>query len=330
MLLEACCLCSFVWIYHLYLKSTIMYPSNNESLIFGQHQLASNHFIHPKVVNNPNAEIWLALGSLETRLGNNMFQYAANIGIMSLYKGPNTLKLCARPDSPLTLLENAVVGPLLLPPCSEVVMASVVDIPEWGYARYQDFAIPPCVGDLCAFTIKGYFQSFKYFNDCCSQAIRKTFQFKPDIAKKAAAVIRSSSSPINIGIHVRRGDMNRQGFYLRDPPLSYYKKAMDHFADIYGSIHYIIASDDPDWTETQPLFQGATILRGNDAPVDLAILAACHHVIMSRGTFGWWAAWLSGGKAVYYKNAFVMNHEENLGKVKLEDHYLPTWVAIDA
>ena len=35
--------------------------------------------------------------------------------------------------------------------------------------------------------------------------------------------------------------------------------------------------------------------------VDLAVLASCDHFIMSTGTYGWWAAWLTGGVVVYYK-----------------------------
>ena len=37
------------------------------------------------------------------------------------------------------------------------------------------------------------------------------------------------------------------------------------------------------------------------AAVDLAVLASCDHIIMSTGTYGWWAAWLTGGVVVYYK-----------------------------
>ncbi|ELT93801.1 hypothetical protein CAPTEDRAFT_49636, partial [Capitella teleta] len=35
---------------------------------------------------------------------------------------------------------------------------------------------------------------------------------------------------------------------------------------------------------------------------DLAMLAACDHVISSTGTFSFWAGWLSKGVVLYYKN----------------------------
>jgi len=95
---------------------TIYFPSNNEALLFGQHRLAQNCFVilQPEVKNNPRAELWIVLGSLETTLGNNMFQYATNVRIMAQYEGSNPLRACVRPDSPLTLLEEPMIGPLLL------------------------------------------------------------------------------------------------------------------------------------------------------------------------------------------------------------------------
>ncbi|ELT99702.1 hypothetical protein CAPTEDRAFT_41243, partial [Capitella teleta] len=48
---------------------------------------------------------------------------------------------------------------------------------------------------------------------------------------------------------------------------------------------------------------------------DLAILSSCDHVIMTVGTFGWWAGYLSRGQVIYYANYARMNstifHEIN-------------------
>jgi len=37
------------------------------------------------------------------------------------------------------------------------------------------------------------------------------------------------------------------------------------------------------------------LFEGDDAAEDMALLAACDHIILSLGTFGWWAAWLGAG-----------------------------------
>ncbi|ESO08600.1 hypothetical protein HELRODRAFT_110149 [Helobdella robusta] len=64
-----------------------------------------------------------------------------------------------------------------------------------------------------------------------------------------------------------------------------------------------------------------------DTAVDLAILSACQHVIMTVGTFGWWAGFLSGGTVVYYKNYPSPNTEIGSGFLA-EDYYPPNWISM--
>ena len=49
---------------------------------------------------------------------------------------------------------------------------------------------------------------------------------------------------------------------------------------------------------------------------------------MTIGTSGWWGGWLSGGEVVYKKDAFLMDHELNKGKVVVADHYPEEWVGL--
>ena len=317
--------------YSQYLSSTIELPSDNEYLIFGQHQLTDPN--QKKSVkdkkHNPNAVINIVIHSTEARLGNNMFQYASIYGI---YQSMDAAQkhLCVHPQHGLPFLEDAVVGPLV-DNCTHQELHNVKEIPDTKYATHYEVPFPGCEGSECSYALKGYYQSYKYFQGCCQDYIRSVFRFKPSIEEKATAVLRSVEPPIKIGIHVRRGDMTRRHFYLRDPPLSYYQNAMNHFADRYGSMQFLVASDDPDWCAQQPVFQNNDVLilrDNNNGPVDMAILSKCQHVILSRGSFGWWAAWLSGASAVYYKDVFVMEHPENKGKVKLEDHYPNHWIGM--
>jgi galactoside 2-L-fucosyltransferase 1/2 len=322
-LLEWLSLVTVVVTYHSYLQSTIDLPSDNEALIFGQHRLYERTITH-----NPNAKLTIVIRSTESRLGNNMFQYASSFGIVQDLSVRNPVNFCMDPAFYLPYLDEAVVGPLI-PNCTSKDVDKMLEIPDLKYASYHETKLPPCQREQCNYALKGYYQSWKYF-DKHKHTIRQLFQFKPQIQEKAKAYLAESTAPIKIGIHVRKGDMSRKDFYLRDPPLSFYQKAMDYFQDRYGSIQFIVASDDPDWCAAQPIFAKAQILRHHTAPVDMAILSLCHHVIISRGSFGWWAAYLTGSTAVYFKDAFVMEHPENLGKVKLDDHYPPTWVGIGA
>jgi hypothetical protein len=370
-------LTGIVLIYHSYLQSTIELPSDQEVLLFGQYRLnddnkkATASQQQQQQYENTNGKITVVIRSTGGRLGNNMFQYASSLAIVqdmqqtAKYK-TKSITICMHPDFGLPLLEEAVVGPFI-PKCSSnltTTSSSYYEIDDLAYGMYHEINLPPCiltVGDGtnkerqeagCSFALKGYYQSWKYF-DKYQATVRKAFQFKPAIQQQAHeyAINYLSTAPIHIGIHIRKGDMANNDFYLRDPPLSYYQRAMDHFADTYGSIHYFVVSDDPDWCAQQSIFfsngnaissnsaNTVTIVRHDhddsattpsSAALDMAILSQCHHVVMSRGSFGWWAAYLTASKAIYYKDMFVLDHTENLGKVKLEDHYPPHWVGLGA
>jgi hypothetical protein len=64
----------------------------------------------------------------------------------------------------------------------------------------------------------------------------------------------------------------------------------------------------------------------------MAILAGCDHMVMTVGSFGFWAAYLGadakGGEVVYYDSEFKMEHPTNKGNVVLEDYYPEGWVAM--
>ena len=51
------------------------------------------------------------------------------------------------------------------------------------------------------------------------------------------------------------------------------------------------------------------------------LLATCNHSIITIGTFGWWAAWLAGGRVVYYGD-FVNS------KRSILDHYPHDWISM--
>jgi len=88
------------------------------------------------------------------------------------------------------------------------------------------------------------------------------------------------------------------------------------------------------WCTTQALFQAldVTIIREpHPAGMDMAILASCQHLIVSVGTFGWWAGFLVGrgeGRVVYFRDQFDMGHKINRGNVVLDDYFPEQWHGI--
>ena len=73
------------------------------------------------------------------------------------------------------------------------------------------------------------------------------------------------------------------------------------------NVHFIVCSDGPDWCrrELQDRFPNVTVYH-DDFQKDLAILVECDHMILSKGTYGWWAAWLhGGGEGVMFDKPFI-------------------------
>ena len=111
-----------------------------------------------------------------------------------------------------------------------------------------------------------------------------------------------ADQPTLVGIQVRRGDKaNRaSGFVL--PEKDYFFRAMDHFRTKYKNVYFIAVSEDKNYIKQNIV--GADVLystSGSDI-LELTLLTLCDHIIMSVGTFSWWAAYLAGGDVVYYKD----------------------------
>ena len=135
--------------------------------------------------------------------------------------------------------------------------------------------------------MKGYYQSWRYFDDC-KKDIKRAFSFKPHIQKVAYKFLRDSirasfvdllekesdnedenemammTTILNIkpstikvttvGIHIRRGDMLRHvNFGYTLAPGSYIENAMKYFEDKYSllgeqnHVMFVVCSQDFDW-----------------------------------------------------------------------------------
>ena len=74
----------------------------------------------------------------------------------------------------------------------------------------------------------------------------------------------------------------------------YFQKAMKHFRDKWENVTFLVFSDNLSWCGRQSLFEAdnVQVIKGhseNAVTHDLAIMSACDGVILSLGTFGWWA-----------------------------------------
>ena len=111
---------------------------------------------------------------------------------------------------------------------------------------------------------------------------------------------------------------------------AYFFKAMRWMIGSMPSktVLFLVVSDDIAWCERFLSGSYVRVAPPASASVHLALLASCDHVIMSTGTFGWWGAWMAGGKVVYYKNYPAENSPLAKG-FNRTDFFLPSWVALD-
>jgi len=197
--------------------------------------------------------------------------------------------------------------------------------------------------------VVGYFQSWRYFR-AVDDRVRSEFRFRRHIADAASDVLRRLTDEqtrlhgdvVLVGVHVRRNDMalehhRRRGYTVADE--HYVRRAINYVADRVATESnatalFVVCTDDADWARrnvhsaSNPVvFVSSSHRRA--AAVDLAVLAACHHVITTVGTFSWWAGYLHrpDGITVYYAG-FPKPGTEIGNHFRAEDFFPPGWIGL--
>jgi len=309
------------------------------------HQKNSVQFIrsshHISKAKDDSIELWKATDKLITcqlhgRLGNMMFAYASLVGIA--WRSDRT------PALPVNHFLRSVfhVRAAVLPQR----WSRVIKLSESRAGAY-DVQLEQFQSDKELLELVGYFQSWKYFINI-EHEIRAEFTFRHHLAASVDTFIQSAVNEnygpqvhrrdvILIGVHVRVSDMTfeanvERGYSIATP--DYFTAAMQLYQNRFPRerLLYILATDDEKWCRNNfPYkFSGKSPIVHTAAGPDvqnLAVLAACNHTIITVGSFGWWAAWLSNGITVYYKN-FPRFNSSLADEYVHEDYYPDKWIAI--
>jgi galactoside 2-L-fucosyltransferase 1/2 len=187
--------------------------------------------------------------------------------------------------------------------------------------------------------VRGYFQSYKLFA-FVEKEIRILYTFKHDLYAHAQSllynIMKTFPTAVNnivfVGVHVRMGDLNMVWY---SDPLKYLTSAMNMYRNNYtGMVHFVVCSDSPQWCrQNLRNISDVTLVSGNQAIQDLAILSHCNHSIITFGSFGWWGAYLSGGNTVYFKDYQQPEYMEWISDHKITyypwDLYPMHWIGLD-
>lgn len=142
-----------------------------------------------------------------------------------------------------------------------------------------------------------------------------------------------------IGIHVRRSDLLKPSnieFGYKSADADYIEKAIKFIAHRLHDKHLtlLLLGDDLAWNQNfssylKNVFDEFHIvaLPPRSPAIDLCILTLCDHVIMTVGTFGWWAAYLSPGLKIYQLEQVTNASEISLG-FNSGDYFPPDWIGL--
>ena len=148
-----------------------------------------------------------------------------------------------------------------------------------------------------------------------------------------------SKSMISVGVHVRRSDFlweNSKRMGIVTAGKDYIVKAMKFMKkkleNEKKSIKFLMLGDDFLWNrenfENEKEFD-VVFLKPNENPaIDLCILSICDHIIMTTGTFGWWAAYFNKGTKVYSKFQVRPNSPLANAAEPFEEFFPPDWIGL--
>lgn len=249
------------------------------------------------------------------RLGNQMFQIAATIGISKNnyldYIFPHWYCNYTNKDYTVFFKNKLPIGKI----------TTQKTIRE-NFFHYTDIKVIDKKENTDLF---GYFQSEKYFVNY-RNLILQYFTPTDDLYKKIydqyGMILENTCS-----IHIRRGDyLNLQHIH---PVLTkeYYIKAID---ELYGNekknIKFIFFSDDILWCKQNFDFGNSIFIDSNDEIFDIFLMSKCENNIISNSSFSWWGAWLNqryDKKVVAPKKWFGNNVKNNT-----RDLYPNDWILL--
>ncbi len=222
------------------------------------------------------------------RLGNQLYEYAALVGI-GLELGYD---IAIPPLGRHGLGECFEITAPILTARDERRLRHVFEEPAIGYSpRYR------AIEDHT--DLRGFFQSPRYFPP--RAVLTAELTFRPALVVAANTVLapwRAAGRPI-VGVTVRRGDyqLHPEQFL----PLwagSYYDDAIEHLAPLDPV--FLVSSDEPAWCRERFVGDQFVVVDSISDQAQLAMLTACDHLILANSSFAWWAAWLNdrGGTVI--------------------------------
>jgi len=240
------------------------------------------------------------------RIGNQMFQYAALVGVskktgfdygITIHKSDDIWN-CFNLDDIFELDIKPFEGEITNQYC------------EPYYSFCDDIFNIPDNTD-----IHGYFQSTKYFEHCHDEILRQ-FTFKQEHLSKVKQYGTNFTS-----IHVRRGDYIGSGNFYACHMMNYYNKA----CDIIGDDKYLVFSDGIDWCNDNFVGDKFVVVDDLNDYESLCLMSRAKNNIIANSSFSWWASYLNPNpnKRIVAPIKWFGDLQRNV-----EDLYMGNWILV--
>jgi len=224
------------------------------------------------------------------QLGNQMFQYAATLGI-ARYTGV-TFTIPDHNEVVVDSLGNRLRIELF--DCFDIKPDNTGILKTDYVLSEKGFEFDPTIlhsSRETDYTLYGFFQTERYFKHCARELRKEQFVFKKKIVDECKEIVESCFND-PIALHIRRGDFLINSGNHYNQSLEYYEEALKKFD---ADRQVVIFSDDPDWCMEQELFSSDRFIvsSGNGPYHDLYMMTQCNDFIIANSTYSWWGAWLA-------------------------------------
>lgn len=275
------------------------------------------------------------------RLGNQMFQYAALVGIAKQCGFDFRIPDCSKAERfEYYGGQSIVCENHHLQHCFEMLHCGdrygLIEGDEVELHDSHEFCeelFKECPNHI---TLNGYFQTEKYFKNA-EKLLRLDFRFKKHINDLVDSHFEDhlKDNPVSLVVRNFNPGFDYPGCEKNhyNLPFSYYEKAIE----LLGKDRkYIICSNDIDLCKQQKVFEGDNFIFNEIVPenlykgyFDLCLISKCSDFIITNSTFSWWGAWLGNNKNKRVI-APVPWYGPNLSHINTDDLYPNGWEKLNA
>lgn len=256
------------------------------------------------------------LGQAHTgRLGNQLFQMAATIGL-AVDNG-------FRYDF-LQTVKSIEIGRIfnlratLVP--EDLDRAATISEDS---LNFQEFVLPQ---GAAVVSMDGYLQSPLYFAHH-REEITKAFRFKEALLESALSNFPEVEREDTVCLHVRRGDYIQLRHIYTQLDLSYYSQALSEFENVST---VVVFSNEAEWCREE-FGNLPYVFKFSSLPheQDFAALSRCRKIIIANSSFSWWAAFMGHNRphVVAPRPWYVPSGP--FGYANTPDMYLDGWKVVD-